>query len=75
MQGSKHYTEKSIQPWDAMRSWMTPEEFRGFLRGNVIKYICRYKDKDGVEDLQKAEHYLSELIKDECKDIDPRNRA
>jgi len=52
-----------------MGEWMTPEEFRGFLRGNVIKYIARYKDKNGVEDLLKAKHYLEKLIEEESKDV------
>lgn len=62
--GGDHYTSKKIQPWEAMESWMSPEQFEGFLRGNVIKYIARYKDKDGLKDVQKARHYLEKLI--EC---------
>ena len=34
----------------------------GFCEGNAIKYICRYKDKGGVQDLEKAIHYLQLLI-------------
>ena len=60
--GGDHYSSKVVQPWDAMESWMSKEEFSGFLRGNVIKYVSRYQDKGGVEDLQKANHYLSKLI-------------
>ena len=41
---------------------MSKEEFNGFLRGNVIKYIAR--DKGGVEDLKKARHYLDKLIEE-----------
>ena len=59
--GGDHYRSKKIQPWTAMESWMTPEEFEGFLRGNVIKYIARYKDKDGMRDVLKAKHYLERL--------------
>ena len=62
--GGDHYKSKKVQPWDAMESWMSPEQFEGFLRGNVIKYIARYKDKDGLRDVQKARHYLEKLI--EC---------
>ena len=62
--GSTHYITKSIQPWTAMESWMSQEEFEGFLRGNVIKYIARYKDKDGIKDILKAKHYLEKLL--EC---------
>ena len=60
--GDDHYRSKDIQPWTAMESWMTAEEFEGFLRGNVIKYIARYKDKDGVKDVLKARHYLERLL-------------
>ena len=60
--GGDHYSSKTIQPWDAMASWMTPEQFEGYLRGNVIKYVARYPDKKGVEDLKKAQHYLVKLI-------------
>jgi hypothetical protein len=62
--GGSHYTDKTIQPWTAMESWMTPEEFEGFLRGNVIKYIARYREKDGLKDVLKAKHYLEKLL--EC---------
>lgn len=57
-----HYNN-IIQPWEYMQSCMSPEEFRGYLRGNVIKYISRYTKKDGIKDLNKAKHYLEELIK------------
>ena len=60
--GGAHYKSKTIQPWDAMEAWMSKDAFTGFLQGNVIKYIARYKDKGGVEDLHKAQHYLSKLI-------------
>ena len=62
--GGDHYTSKKVQPWEAMEAWMSPEQFEGFLRGNVIKYIARYKDKDGLKDVQKARHYLDKLL--EC---------
>ena len=62
--GGDHYKSKKVQPWDAMECWMSPEQFEGFLRGNVIKYIARYKDKDGMKDVQKARHYLDKLL--EC---------
>lgn len=39
-----------------------------FLQGNVIKYVIRYKNKDGVQDLKKARWYLDRLIKNEEKD-------
>lgn len=61
-----HYAH-GIEPIDYMRSRFTPEEFRGFLRGNVIKYLSRYTDKGGVEDLRKASVYLNWLIEHEVR--------
>lgn len=60
--GGEHYRSKAVQPWTAMESWMSPEQFEGFLRGNVIKYIARYTDKDGLKDVYKAKHYLERLV-------------
>ena len=60
--GGEHYQSKTIQPWDAMQAWMTKEQFKGFLWGNIIKYIARWQDKGGVEDLRKARHYMDKLI-------------
>lgn len=59
--GGTHY-QKSIQPWDAMQAWMNQEEFEGYLSGNVIKYMARWRNKNGLEDLRKAQHYLAKLI-------------
>lgn len=59
--GGDHYTKLKVQPWAAMESWMSPDEFKGFLRGNVIKYMGRNKDNQ-LEDWQKAQHYLDKLI-------------
>ena len=41
---------------------MTNEAFRGYCKGNVLKYLYRYEDKGGVEDLKKARVYLGWLI-------------
>lgn len=56
--GGNHYKSLTVQPWDAMESWLTPEEFRGFLKGNAVKYLARTKNAD---DLLKAQHYLLKL--------------
>lgn len=60
--GGTHYTTKTIQPWNAMEDWMPPMQFVGFLRGNAIKYLARCDEKGGLEDIQKARHYLDKLI-------------
>jgi hypothetical protein len=57
-----HYTSKALQPWDAMKVWMSREQYAGFLRGNVIKYLARYPEKDGVKDLRKERDYIDRLI-------------
>lgn len=56
-----HY-DNNIQPWDYMKATMTPEAFEGFLAGNVIKYVSRYKKKNGREDLLKAQTYITKLL-------------
>ena len=55
--GGNHYKNKAIQPWD----YIVANDM-GYLAGNIIKYVTRYKDKNGVEDLKKARHYLDKLI-------------
>lgn len=62
--GGSHYKDAAVQPWEAMQAWMTPEQFKGFLRGNAIKYLARCDWKGGVEDLEKARHYLDKLIEE-----------
>lgn len=41
---------------------LTPDEVVGFYKGNVIKYLTRHKEKNGLEDLKKARVYLTRLI-------------
>lgn len=53
----KHYNQGNIEVWD----FIIDKEL-GFLEGNVIKYVCRYKHKNGVNDLKKAKEYLEKLI-------------
>ena len=55
--GGTHYKHKAIQPWDYIVS-----NNIGYLEGNIIKYVTRYKQKNGIEDLRKAQHYLEKLI-------------
>lgn len=56
-----HYTAGEIECIDAIRAAMTPEEFKGYLRGNCFKYLWRHDRKGGVEDLKKAGWYLAKL--------------
>ena len=66
--GGDHYKNMGVQPWKAMESWMTPEQFAGFLRGNAIKYLARCDVKGGIDDIRKARHYIDKLV--EVRDID-----
>ena len=56
-----HY-EGNIECIEAIKSSMSAEAFKGYLKGNIMKYTWRYDRKNGVEDLQKAEWYLKKLI-------------
>jgi hypothetical protein len=60
--GGTHYKAKSIQPWD----YIAANEI-GYFEGNIIKYVSRWQDKGGVDDLKKARHYLDKLI--ELKEV------
>lgn len=44
-----------------LRAWLTPDEYRGFLKGNSLKYLARHRSKGGNKDLEKAEWYNHEL--------------
>jgi hypothetical protein len=57
-----HYASGEIECIDAMRAQMSKEEFEGHMKGNVIKYMWRWRDKGGVESLKKARWYLNKLI-------------
>jgi len=57
-----HYNKSGIECIDAIQA-MTEEGFEHYLQGNIMKYLWRYRYKNGVEDLKKAEWYLHKLIK------------
>jgi hypothetical protein len=63
-EGGTHYNKYSIQPYAFTRS-----NNLSFFQGNVIKYVVRYKDKNGIEDLKKIIHYceleIEEMKKEE----------
>jgi len=56
----KHYTQGSIQPIDFIL-----QNNCDYCVGNIIKYVIRYKYKDGIQDLKKAEYYIKALIQHE----------
>jgi hypothetical protein len=57
-----HYMAGNIETIDYIRDQLTPEQFEGYLRGQIFKYISRYPHKGGVDDLYKAQTYLGWLI-------------
>ena len=62
--GGSHYKDNGIQPWDYIAA-----NDLGYFEGNIVKYVSRWKDKGGVEDLKKARHYLDKLIEIQPDDL------
>ena len=58
--GGAHYKNRSIQPIEYIM-----ENGLDFCEGNVVKYVSRWRDKNGLDDLLKARHYLDFLIERE----------
>lgn len=63
--GGNHYKKEAIQPIEYIMS-----NNLDFCEGNVVKYITRWRHKNGLEDLQKARHYIDFLIE---RVLDDRN--
>lgn len=60
---AEHYNQGGIECIEAIKASMSPEEYAGFLKGQVIKYTWRYRHKGKpVEDLEKAQYYHNKLI-------------
>ena len=63
-----HYRQGGIECIDAIRAALTEEEFRGYCKGNAIKYVWRERHKGGNESLLKADWYIAKLcIPDELR--------
>ena len=61
--GGSHYKKFKIQPYEFIS-----KNDLSFFQGNVIKYVCRYKNKAGIQDLEKIKHYCDlEILK--LKDV------
>lgn len=59
--GGTHYKQfKDFEPWDVITAWNL-----GYLDGTALKYIARWRHKNGIEDLQKAVHFLQKCIETE----------
>jgi len=61
--GGDHYKSMSIQPIEFIHKNSIP-----YHEANVIKYVCRHKNKNGKQDLLKAKHYINLLIAAEYPD-------
>lgn len=57
-----HYHKKGLDPIAVMKQTFFPAEVRGFYKGNILKYIMRYQNKNGLEDLKKLQEYVQLLI-------------
>ena len=62
----KHYLKGGLECIQVIKAQLTPEQYEGYLYGNVLKYMWRWSDKNGLEDLRKAAHYL-EWLQEEVK--------
>jgi hypothetical protein len=56
-----HYIQGGIECIDAIQAALTADEFRGYCKGNALKYVWRERSKGGDQDLRKAEWYLKRL--------------
>lgn len=59
----RHYNTGKIEVIKIMEDQLNSEEYRGYIKGQVIKYITRERHKNGLEDLKKAYWYLGRLIR------------
>lgn len=58
----EHYNQNGVETIDIIEAALTPEEFRGFLKGNVMKYLDRHEFKNGEQDLKKAQWYAQRFF-------------
>ena len=65
-----HYCQGGIECIKAIEASMDSEGFQDYCKGNVLKYIWRWRDKAGVQDLEKAKVYLDWLIESAKKDLE-----
>lgn len=59
-EGGSHYKTHKYETWDVIIDWNL-----GYLDGNAVKYLSRWRLKNGIEDLKKARHYIDKLIETE----------
>lgn len=59
-----HYTQGDIECIDAIKAQLTPEEYRGFLKGTIAAYLWRERLKGGAESIAKAHWYMKKLMEE-----------
>jgi hypothetical protein len=69
-----HYQGNGVECIEAIQAALTPEEFRGYLKGNAMKYIWRERTKGQDESVQKAEWYLKRLLTPPKPDVSSGTR-
>jgi hypothetical protein len=62
--GGNHYKQFKYETWDVILDWGL-----GYLDGNAVKYLSRWRHKGGVDDLRKAKHYIEKLIEQELMPV------
>lgn len=62
-----HYNQGDIECIDVLEEILTSEQFKGFLKGNALKYLWRENEKNKVEDIKKLEWYLKKWIEHESE--------
>ena len=67
----EHYAASTIECIEAIEAQLSPEEYRGFLKANCVKYLWRERRKGGIESLKKARWYLDRLIAMEESKVTP----
>tara|TARA_B110000495_G_scaffold18686_1_gene13213 strand:+ start:14993 stop:15262 length:270 start_codon:yes stop_codon:yes gene_type:complete len=58
-----HYGQGNIECIEYLEDFLNEEEYIGYLRGNIAKYLHRFRYKNGLQDVEKADWYLHRLVK------------
>ena len=62
-----HYGQGTIECIKYIEDFLSNDEYTGYLRGNIAKYLHRWRYKNGVEDLKKAQWYLEALVQQQSR--------
>lgn len=73
--GGQHYAGMELTPWEVLERCLTPEEFRGYLKGDAVVYILREAVKAGPVDISKARHTLQKLEEFDKKRAGPHYKV